>query len=218
MATPQESPARTVPRAVGRPKAEEGRDTRADLLRVAGELFAAKGYAATSVNEVGADAEVTVPVIYQRFGNKAGLFVAVAEDVYGRAMPQMRAAVADVKTFSAAVDAVLREFAKMYEVDPNVGAMVVNVLVEAARDEELSRGLQPSLRSLRELCDGIAELAPPELAPDARARRHLSRAIVSLFSGIMISSALLRRQPDYEGMVAATRHMLQFRPVLESEE
>ncbi|WP_164909167.1 TetR family transcriptional regulator [Mycobacteroides franklinii] len=218
MAKPQESLPRTVPRAVGRPKAEEGRDTRADLLRVAGELFAAKGYAATSVNEVGAGAGVSVPVIYQRFGNKAGLFVAVAEDVYGRALPQMRAAVAEATTFNAAVDGVLREFATMYDVDPNLGSMVVTVLVEAARDEELNRGLQPSLRSLRELCDHIADLAPTQLAPDVAARRDLSRAIVSLFSGIMISSALLHRQPDYEGMVAATRHLLAFRPALESQQ
>ena len=45
------------------------------LLAAAGKLFAAKGYAATSVREILRAAKVTAPVLYYHFGNKEGLFI-----------------------------------------------------------------------------------------------------------------------------------------------
>lgn len=211
MAMPIDAQGRAGTRTPGRPKAEEGRDTRADLLRVARELFAAKGYAGTSVNEVGAGATVSVPVIYQRFGSKAGLFVAVAEDVYTRGLSRLRESIVGASTFDEAADAALRVFASLYQIDPTLGAMVVTVLVEAERHEELRQALQPTLRELRSFCDDVADLASESLAPNAERRRDLSRALVALFSGIMISSVLLHRAPEYEAMVAAMRRMLQDR-------
>ncbi len=195
-------------RAPGRPKADDGLDTRADLLRVARELFATKGYAGTSVSEIGAGANVTVPVIYQRFGNKAGLFVAVAEDVYTRGLEQLRETFAAASTFDEAVDGALRDFAEIYRIDPTMGPLVVTVLVEAERDDDLGRALQPTLSALRAFCDDIASLAPVELAGDKARQRDLSRALVSLFSGIMIGATLLGRAADYEAMVAAMRRMV----------
>lgn len=202
------SPQNVGARTPGRPKADDGLDTRADLLRVAGELFAAKGYAGTSVAEIGAGASVTVPVIYQRFGSKAGLFVAVAEDVYTRGLAVFRDTFSTASTFDEAVDGALCDLASLYRIDPTMGALVVTVLVEAERDEDLGRALQPSLSALRAFCDDVASLAPAELAPDKAAQRDLSRALVSLFSGIMFSAVLLGRAPDYEAMVAAMRRMI----------
>lgn len=43
------------------------------LLRAAVDLFARRGYAATSVREIVAEAGVTKPVLYYYFGNKEGL-------------------------------------------------------------------------------------------------------------------------------------------------
>lgn len=45
------------------------------LLRAAAELFARKGYAATSVHEIVAACGVTKPVLYYYFGSKEGLFL-----------------------------------------------------------------------------------------------------------------------------------------------
>jgi AcrR family transcriptional regulator len=201
-------PARQGTRLVGRPRGDEGLDTRADLMRVGRELFAARGYAGTSVSDIGARADVTVPVIYQRFGSKAGLFVAVAEDVYGEGLTMLRDALATSETFDEAVEATLLTMTKMYRSDRWVGTMVVTVLLEAERDEELGRALRPTLRLLREYCDEVAKLAPPDLAADEGARRDLSRALVALFSGVMLSSVLLHRAPEYERMVAAVARVL----------
>ena len=54
------------------------------LLRVATELFARKGYAATTTREIVAAAQVTKPVLYYYFGNKEGLYLELMQRAFKR--------------------------------------------------------------------------------------------------------------------------------------
>lgn len=60
-------------------RVEQGIETVGKILSVAGELFAQKGYAATSMEEVVARAGVTRGALYHHFSGKKGLFLAVFE-------------------------------------------------------------------------------------------------------------------------------------------
>lgn len=62
------------------PPVEAGAKER--LLSSALTLFNEKGYAATSVRELVADAGVTKPVLYYYFGNKEGIFLELMENSY----------------------------------------------------------------------------------------------------------------------------------------
>lgn len=53
--------------------------TRERLLLAALTLFTSRGYAATSVREIVAEAGVTKPALYYHFGSKEGLYVALLE-------------------------------------------------------------------------------------------------------------------------------------------
>src|SRR5579884_2416993 len=53
--------------------------TRRALLESAGRLFAEKGFAVTSLDEVAAEARVTKGAVYHHFANKQALFEAVAD-------------------------------------------------------------------------------------------------------------------------------------------
>ncbi len=53
------------------------------LLHAAVELFARKGYAATSVNEIVRAAGVTKPILYYYFDNKEGIYIEILNDAYG---------------------------------------------------------------------------------------------------------------------------------------
>jgi AcrR family transcriptional regulator len=55
--------------------------TRARIIRRARAVFGAKGFDAASLAEIVATAEVTTGAIYHHFGDKKGLFLAVAESV-----------------------------------------------------------------------------------------------------------------------------------------
>jgi len=55
--------------------------TRAALLRSARQAFAERGYAAVGLNEIARGANATTGAIYHHFGDKQGIFLAVAERV-----------------------------------------------------------------------------------------------------------------------------------------
>lgn len=63
------------------PRTEVALDTlggRERLFQAAISLFGAKGYAATSVRDIVRAAGVTAPTLYHHFGNKEGLYLAIA--------------------------------------------------------------------------------------------------------------------------------------------
>jgi AcrR family transcriptional regulator len=68
--------------------------TRAALLEEATALFAARGYAATSLEDVASASQVTRGAVYHHFASKRALFEAVLDAQEGRAMAEVTAAAA----------------------------------------------------------------------------------------------------------------------------
>jgi AcrR family transcriptional regulator len=66
----------TTGRAPGRGRRPGAPDTRADILASARALFAARGFAGTTIRAVAADAGVDPALVHHYFGSKADLFVA----------------------------------------------------------------------------------------------------------------------------------------------
>jgi AcrR family transcriptional regulator len=56
-----------------------GKERRVQLLDVGRELFAERGFDATSIEEVAARAKVSKPVVYEHFGGKEGLYAVVVD-------------------------------------------------------------------------------------------------------------------------------------------
>jgi AcrR family transcriptional regulator len=56
-----------------------GAQRRSQLLSIGRELFALKGYEATSIEEIAARADVSKPVVYEHFGGKEGLYAVVVD-------------------------------------------------------------------------------------------------------------------------------------------
>jgi AcrR family transcriptional regulator len=81
-----EGPART-------PKAEQSEATRAALIATAHELFAARGYAAVSTEEIVRATGVTRGALYHHFSDKRALFEAVYEDVERQLLERIGATV-----------------------------------------------------------------------------------------------------------------------------
>jgi len=52
---------------------------RAQLIQVGRQVFAEKGYEATSVEEIAACAKVSKPIVYEHFGGKEGLYAVVVD-------------------------------------------------------------------------------------------------------------------------------------------
>jgi AcrR family transcriptional regulator len=69
-----------------------GESTRRAICRAARRLFGRKGYAASSLAELVRAAKVTTGAVYHHFGDKKGLFRAVAEEVEAEILKRVLAA------------------------------------------------------------------------------------------------------------------------------
>ena len=66
--------------------------TRAKLIRAARKAFAAKGYAAASMDDLTAKAGLTRGALYHNFGDKKGLLQAVIDQIDAEMLVRLRAA------------------------------------------------------------------------------------------------------------------------------
>ena len=173
------SPASSPARRGRRPGAP---DTRAAILAAARELFAASGYAGTSIRGVAAAAGVDAALVHHYFGTKDDLFLAALQlPVDPRAL---LAPVAEAGVDGAG-ERLLRVFLGVWEDDRNQASLLA-----------LVRGLaEPSGQRL--LRDGVLEMI---LLPLGRAlsldRPEQRMALVaSQLVGLVILRYLLRAEP-----------------------
>lgn len=71
---------------------------RRQLLDVARDVFAERGFHATSMDDVATAAGVTKPVLYQHFRNKRALFTELLDDVGDELLGRLHAATHEVST------------------------------------------------------------------------------------------------------------------------
>jgi AcrR family transcriptional regulator len=98
--------------------------TRKALVKAAESLFSLRGYAATSLDAIVADAKVTKGALYHHFSGKQGLFEAVLEDVEDQAARQIQKAIKGVADPSEKALAGLREFLRIVQ-QPTYSRVVV---------------------------------------------------------------------------------------------
>lgn len=199
----QVSPARR-----GRPPRSDGPDGRTRLISAGRELFGAQGFASTTVTDLVTAAGVNPPTLYHHFTDKSGLFIAAAEDAYLPVITHFREAVAGHDEFGAAVDALLTAAVTLMDQERSLARMFLVIQFELPRRPELAEGLRPLMRAYRDFFDGLAALAPRELAPTKQARTDLSRALISVFAGLNQEALLLRDPADFAGLVRSTRLLL----------
>lgn len=79
-------------------RAQMMEETRTKLIGAARKAFAAKGYAAASMDDLTADAGLTRGALYHNFGDKKGLLRAVIDQLDAEMLVRMRAAAARAET------------------------------------------------------------------------------------------------------------------------
>ncbi|CAO3383001.1 TetR/AcrR family transcriptional regulator [Azospirillum argentinense] len=76
---------------VGRPPKEDAAETSNRIIDTAAQLFAAQGFAATSIEQVASACSAGKDTIYRRFPSKAALFAAVVERMRTRTLDGLEA-------------------------------------------------------------------------------------------------------------------------------
>ncbi|MFN8216540.1 MAG: TetR/AcrR family transcriptional regulator [Solirubrobacterales bacterium] len=159
------------------------RDARMEqVLDVAHRLFAEKGYAAATMDEIAAAVGVTKPLLYTYFGNKERLYVACMERSGDALIEAVTAAVAattsptralaaGVRAFFAFLDSDRAAWAVLFdetlpihgEVAEHVGAYRARILrfvagsIRAQLPEDRRRAAEPEIEALSSAVLGAAE-------------------------------------------------------------
>jgi AcrR family transcriptional regulator len=164
---------------MARGRAPDYDEQRERILDRAAHLFAAKGYAATSMNEVGEACKLSKATLYHYFRDKDEMLVSIAE---GHVL-RLQAVVAEVMAESRPAEARLRELIRRFVLEYADAQHAHRVLTEDVRflgdtDRQRVLGIE------REVVNGIAGAVAalrPELA-DARMAKPLTMLLFGMIN------------------------------------
>jgi AcrR family transcriptional regulator len=115
-------------------------------VSAAAELFASRGYSATSVDEIGASAGVSGPALYRHFANKQAVLDRICLDSFAALLQETFRIVAS----GAPADQTLRDLVRM-RVDFAYGPHRHAFMIIQAGDVRLSEAADAQLSPIREL-------------------------------------------------------------------
>jgi AcrR family transcriptional regulator len=194
------------PKSTGDRRKDNGANTQARLRAAGWKLFGTVGYRSTAVGALCSEAGVTTGALYHHFGDKQGLFAAVAEELdrslVERSGAATAAAVAAGKTaregFFAAVDAFLAS-----GVDPRGRRIgLVDAPAVLGADGWLAIRDRHGLAAMTRSVVGLQALG---LAPQGQPRR-LARIILGLLMGAV--EALPRSPAAAKAALPETRKLV----------
>ncbi|HVE73515.1 MAG TPA: TetR/AcrR family transcriptional regulator [Mycobacteriales bacterium] len=137
--------------------------SRASLLDAADRVVQREGPAA-SMASIAAEAGITKPILYRQFGDKDGLYAALAERHTSALLDTLRAALASGRNPRDRVARTVDAYLAVIEADPQVYRFLMHA-TEAA-------SAQVQVRSfLRSLAESLAEGIATELGPGVGAVR-----------------------------------------------
>lgn len=182
-----------MPTSKAEPKQERARRTRAHILRMAAELFAERGYAAVTLQDVAERASMTKGAVYFHYKNKEDLAVAVVQEHYAR-WPVLLAEISasELPPYDALVsvlDRVTGAFHDDVVVQAGARLQVERSLIDADLPEPYV-GWEDYLTGLVEAMDKAGELRA-DVTPRAAAR-----VLVAAFFGMQHISDVLSHRAD----------------------
>ena len=177
-------------RGVGRPRDGNPDETRREILRAAGEVFAGAGFSGATTRTGAARAGVNVATLHYHFGGKERLYRAVLEDV-SRGGPTDLPAGTGAEAVSALVDALLA-----FGAERPALARLALLDTLAGPGGRLGRWADPRVPWLSERLQAI-----PGLKDEARSggAEAAARAVVALVDAALAVLPGSRREEEIAG-------------------
>ena len=172
----------THPRRLARADREE------QILRIAHRAFAARGYGAVTMDEIAAEAGVTMPLLYAYFGNKEHLYEACMDPAGEALVEAVIGAAADAGDATDALATGVRAFFAYVVRDRDAWRVLFDETLPAGGAiAESANGYRTRIRSL--LADSIAAT----LTDEQRAHPQTAATIEALAVSLMAAAEQLAR-------------------------
>jgi len=188
------------------------RDTRERVLRAASELFAARGFAGTSISAIREASGVLPSSMYWEFGSKEGILSAVLEEASERWLEQAsasarRALERPAATVEERLGDALDFLADALAERPEFLRLLLLLSLEHRDGNEAS--LEIVRRVRQRARDALARVFRNAGAPDAALSTaevsDLTRASLAFFDGAFIAAQIDPDTTDLRGMFALLR-------------
>jgi AcrR family transcriptional regulator len=124
--------------------------TRCHLLEAAGRVFARRGLAHASVDEVAADAGFTKGAVYANFRSKEELFLAMLDARFEQRLAEMARALSTDEPPEAQARTAARDFVEYLKSDPEWERLFFEAALHASRDEAFRVQLTRRYAAMRE--------------------------------------------------------------------
>jgi AcrR family transcriptional regulator len=166
-------------KGVGRPRDGNPEETRKEILRAAGEAFAASGFVGATTRAVAARAGVNVATLHYHYGSKEGLYRAVLRDASRGPLPDIPAGTGE-ETLGRLVEALFDYGAER----PTLSRLA---LLDALAGPVAPDGASPDLR-VGWLAEGLRPLLSSANGRPAPTAEEPARAIVALVDATFVTA------------------------------
>jgi TetR/AcrR family transcriptional regulator, fatty acid metabolism regulator protein len=95
------------------------------IMEAALQIFAGKGFQDTTIAEISKQAGVSEATIYENFGTKEALLLAIPEKITKDAIAEVERILPYIKGAEAKIRAILRGYIHLYETNPDYSALVL---------------------------------------------------------------------------------------------
>ncbi|WKZ36556.1 MAG: TetR family transcriptional regulator [Anaerolineales bacterium] len=136
---------------------EEAAVTRATLLKTALTLFSARGYAATSIDDITKAAKMTRGALYHHFQSKADLYNTLVEEVSATGANIVQRAAAEGGTFTEILKRVFIRQLVYIEENKEARAVMELALFKTGMHPELGAGREKQIQSGQMMVESIAQ-------------------------------------------------------------
>lgn len=137
-------------RTRGRPRADESRDTRADVVAAARIVFAQVGYDGATITAVAEEAAVSPTTVYHYFEDKAALYVGVFDATAPLVWSNANDGIHQAERVVDAIDRIVHNWAGLERQCPGLTPFMLSV----PREARLHPEFRPLLERRSELQDG----------------------------------------------------------------
>ncbi|MFF5207997.1 TetR/AcrR family transcriptional regulator [Streptosporangium sp. NPDC000396] len=183
-------------------------DTRARLIEAASDLFARKGFHAVSAEAISGAAHRTTGALYNHFGGKEGLLLALLEVWKDQAATELLAGFGEMTELDDRLAAVYDTLT-----DGDRGAswllLEMELWLHGARDPHIGEPLARRYAEIRNLlAEGLSDWAELAGKPLRRSLEHTAVAVLGVLIGCAIQHRLDPPAVESQAVVESLRDLL----------
>jgi AcrR family transcriptional regulator len=178
-------PAATPPTPPHTPRPRKD-EVRSRVLQAAGEVFAERGFAAASLDQVAAAAGFTKGAVYSNFVSKDGLFLALMTDEVARRVDVVETALRQAADLPGALAAVGAELSRR---DATWQLLFLEFWQRAMRDPAVRRAFVASRRDLRaRVAEVVARFLAEHPVRTGWDAESLTVVLIALSNGLAVEA------------------------------